>query len=151
MTAGVGVVLMLAWWAFALRGLAWSWQKHVPVLMSAGESVRGDFRELRQSQVFWMNVRRHTVGWTIFFSLFFLALGLAKFPVWQRLVIAAGLAAWYASARIAQGEGSGGAEAWLFGPKRDRAWYWVLAAAEWFGYLGVLVFCGQAVVEVVAG
>jgi hypothetical protein len=151
MLSVVGLGAMLLLWLATLCILTWSWQRHLPVAIAAGIEVEGDLRELTASQVICRNVQRHSWGWTTFFFGFFLLLDIADFPTWQRLGIAIVLSAYWGIIRVQQDE-KGGQEGEsrrdiLFGPVKDQVWYRGLAVGEWLGYLGLIVFASQILVE----
>jgi hypothetical protein len=147
---GLGIALVL--WCVALLAIAWSWERHLPIAIAAGAEIDETLRQLTLAQVLWQNVRRHTLGWTAFFFIFFFLLALASFPAWQCLGIAVVLAIYYGSIRWRR-EAAGAAKAGsrgasLLGPSKDDVWYGCLAVAEWCGYLGLIVFGSQIVAEV---
>lgn len=98
----------------------------------------------------WLNVRRHTIGWSVFFFGFFVLLGLADFPVWQRLGIAFLLSVTYGYQRVTKETGRDRGAVPLFTPFADKVWGFAILSAEWLGYFGVLVFLGQLIIEAIA-
>lgn len=148
---GFGVTLVL--WLATLLALAWSWQKHREVALEVGSDVREEFRGLTLSQIAWRNVLRRWWGWTLFFTAFFFLLAVTDFPVWQQLGGAFILAAYWGIAGVQRDQAGGDQDSksrriHLFGPRRDWVWYRCLAIAEWFCYLGLLIFMSQIIAEV---
>jgi hypothetical protein len=140
--------MALVLWMGAMRAIVWSWNRHVPIVISAGFDVRPNLQRIGLVDV----LRRHTVGWTFFFILWFVVLGISDFPLWQQLVIAALLAVAYGLSRIRRGEENriGGTEPGrvaMFGEVRDKVWYRVLAIAEWAGYLSVIALTTTLILE----
>lgn len=149
MPAFLGLVALGLFWVGALCALTWSWDRYLHRASAAGVEISSKHRELKLSTVLWLNVRSHTVGWSAFYFVFFVLLGLAGFPVWQRLGIGCVLALYYGSLRASRETGQQPGQPSLFSPRVDRVWYFTILSAEWLGYFGVLVFAGQILVEVV--
>jgi hypothetical protein len=70
MVALVGAVGLGLFWLGALCLLAWSWGKYLQLLLAVGIDVASEHRELKPGKVLWLNVRRHTIGWSVFFLAF---------------------------------------------------------------------------------
>lgn len=145
----VGLALAFSLWIGAMEGIVWSRHRSVPIIMAAGFDVKKRDQRISIARV----ARRHTLGWTAFFVMFFLILALTSFPLWQRLGFAAILSIIYGLSGVSRGEKHtiGNDEPHrvaMFGPVRDRIWYRILAIAEWVGYLGSLVFATQLVFQV---
>jgi hypothetical protein len=142
--AALGVLVL---WIVSLGLLGWSWEKHVakiPPLRRKPEDARVTRRE-----VMWRHAKRHTWGWAIFFLSLFMLLAFGNFPLWERLLFVFALACYYGNIRVrVKGNRAASGELALFSPTRDELWYTGLAIAEWFGYLGLLVFAGQAMAYV---
>jgi hypothetical protein len=114
-----------------------------------GIDIAQEHRTLGRGTVMWLNVRRHTAGWTAFYFLFFLALGLADLPVWQRLGVGCLLALYYGYLRASKETHQDRDRLPLFSPRSDRLWYFTILSAEWLGYYGVLIFAGDLLLAVV--
>lgn len=149
MTALLGVLGLGVFWLGALCLVAWSWGKHLELMLAAGIDVVSEHRKLKPGTVLWLCVRSHTIGWSIFFFAFFALLGLAEFPVWQRLGIACLLSVTYAYSRTNRVTQREPGVVPLFTPWADRVWYFSIWSAEWLGYFGVLIFLGQLLVEAI--
>jgi hypothetical protein len=141
-----GLLIALFLWIGAMSGIVWSWNRHVPLVVEAGFDVKKEHRHIDLARV----ARRHTLGWTAFFSVLFLALALSSFPLWQRVGFAVVLSVIYGLSRIKRGEANrlGKDEpnrVAMFGVTRDRLWYRVLAIGDWAGYLIAIVFATELV------
>jgi hypothetical protein len=140
--------MALILWVGAMGAIVWSWNRHVPIVISAGFDVRPNLQHIGLVDV----LRRHTAGWTFFFVLWFFVLGISDFPLWQQLGIAALLAVVYGLSRIRRGEENriGGNEperVAMFGEVRDKVWYRALAIAEWAGYLSVIALATTLILK----
>lgn len=94
--------------------------------------------------------RRHSLEWAIGFAIFFIILAIAAFPFWQRLGIAGVLAIAFGSMWLTQSEpGSSSEEVPPIHRLGSNAWYWLLAVADWLGFLSVLCFATEVVVRAV--
>ena len=86
---------------------------------------------------------------TVIFGIFFVALALSGFVIWQRLGIAGLLALLFGYSAIANSPSPVALD--IASPARrmaSTAGYWCLAVVDWFGYLGVLCFATALLVEV---
>jgi hypothetical protein len=91
---------------------------------------------------------RHSVEMTVIYGVFFVALAVADFPIWQRVGIAGLAALVFGSLWIANSPTPVGLD--IATPRRrvaSTAGYWCLAVADWFGYMGVLCFGTSLIVE----
>jgi hypothetical protein len=149
MPAFLGLVALGLFWVGALCALAWSWNRYLQRALAANIQISDQHRGFKLSTVLWGNIRSHTIGWSAFYFFFFLLLGLASFPTWQRLGISFVLALYYGYLRESRETGKHRDRLTLFSPRADRVWYFTVLSAEWFGYYGVLVFAGQLVLEAV--
>lgn len=95
----------------------------------------------------WLNIRRHTIGWTVFYFLFILVLGLIDLPIWQRLGIGCLLALYYGYLRASTETNQADNRLALFSPTTDKVWYFTILSAEWLGYFGVLIFVGELLIS----
>lgn len=148
MPAFLGLLALGLVWLGALYALARTWDRYLQRALAADVEISKEHRDLKFGSVLWSNVRSHTSGWSAFFFGFFLLLGLAEFPVWQRLGIACLLALYYGYLRASRETGKCDRLA-IFSPAVDRVWYFIILSAEWLGYFGVLIFFGQLLIEVV--
>lgn len=155
MSVGWGAVsigllaVALAAWAGFLCCVVWTWNRQVAVMAESGLYVREADRRIDMVRA----VRRHTLGWTLFFAGCFVLMDLASFPLWQRLGFVTVLAVAYGTTSIRRDE-----EDWiretnlarpaLFGRARDAAWYRVLAVGEWAAYLSSLALVADLLVGV---
>ena len=92
---------------------------------------------------------RHGLDTTIIYFIFFLALAVADFPLWQRAGIAVLTAVVFGSLWISKTPGGVALDV----ASRSRriasvAGYWCLAVADWLGYMGVLCFGAALIAEV---
>jgi hypothetical protein len=147
MEALLGLIGLGLVWVGALCLWAWSWDRHVQLILAAGFDVESEHRNLQSGELVWLQVRSHTIGWSAFFFAFFALQGLAGFPVWKRLGLACVLSVTYAYGRTAREVGQGPERVPLLTPWADKVWYFSILSAEWLGYFGVLVFLGQFFVE----
>lgn len=145
----IGLALMALVWAGGLVGLAWSWQRAVAGYEAVGRNVPQDIGRLGAVDVAWLNVRQHTVVWSLFFFGCFLVLALIDLPVWAGLGMALVLGAYYGQIRLAQYEESSGGRPIVFSESLDKVWFAVIVTLEWCGYMGVLMFTASIVVEAV--
>ena len=94
--------------------------------------------------------RRHGVDVTVIYSAFFLVLALAGIPIGVRVGGAVAIAAVFGSFWISSGPTKPGSS---LSSKRSRliasTGYWVLAFADWLGYLGIICFATALVAEIV--
>jgi hypothetical protein len=144
----LGFVMALTLWMVFLAALAWSWKKH---LASEAPPTEPGYAFPTRREAMWLNIKRHSFGWTLFFLLLFLLMAQMQFPFWQRLLFAGILATYYGSIRAGWWERRQRAQFPLFGHRRGEAWYLSLAIGEWFGYLGLLVFVSQCLVSAFQG
>lgn len=149
MAALIGLIALSLFWLGALAAVAWSWDRYLQRSLAVGVDISQEHRELNTKRVIWLNVRRHTVGWTLFYFSFFFALGLVGLPVWQRLGIGCLLALYYGYLRASTETHQDGDRLPLFSSRTDKAWYFTILSAEWLGYYGVLIFAGEVIVAVV--
>lgn len=149
MTALLGLIALALVWVGALFGLVWSWNRRIQRFRAAGLEVALEHRNLKADEVLWLNVRSHTAGWSAFYFCFFVLLGLADFPVWQRLGVGFSLALFYGYLSASRETGRYCDRLSLFSPRADPVWLFVIVSAELLGYFGVLICAGQILVEVV--
>lgn len=145
-----GLLIALFLWIGAMLGIVWSWNRHVPHVVAAGFDVEKENQHIDLARI----ARRHTLGWTTFFSVLFLAMALSNFPLWQRVAFAAVLSVIYGLSRIKRGEENrlGKDEpdrVAMFGVTRDRLWYRALAIGDWAGYLIAIVFATELVAQAI--
>jgi hypothetical protein len=131
------LVAALAAWVGVLCGIVWTWNRHVAVMADSGQHFSEADRRIDVGRV----IRRHTLGWTLFYAGFFALMDLASFPLWQRLGFAVVLAVVYGTTSMRREEeewieAESAARPALFGRVRDAIWYRVLAVGEWAAYLG---------------
>jgi hypothetical protein len=146
MSVFLGLVALGLFWIGSLCALTWSWDRSLQRALAAGVEILSEHRSLKLRTVLWLNIRSHTVGWSAFYFCFFVLLGLADFPVWQRLGIGGLLALYYGYLRESRETGQYPDRPSLFSPSVDRVWYFTILSAEWFGYYGVLILAGQVLV-----
>jgi len=138
-------------WVAGLSALAWSWRRGLLVFEEADIDVPDEVCGLRSTEIAWLNVRRHTVGWTAFFFGVFLIAAVINLPLWARLGMALALGVYYGTIRINnENENDGKSRAPLFSESFDGVWYPAVACLEWIGYLGVLVFGAKLVGELLS-
>lgn len=93
-------------------------------------------------------MERHGLEWTIGLAIFFLLLGLTDFPLWQRLGVAGMFAVVLGSLWLAQSDRGGSAEqAPLAQRLGSDIWYWMLATVDWLGFLGLLCFGSELLLQ----
>lgn len=146
----LGLLLAILFWIGILWGIAWTWNRHVEVLLASGVQVDEADQHMTIKRV----ARYHTVGLAITFFIFFLVLGLATFPLWQLLGIAGCLSLYFGPSAVARSE-----DEWtsrhdpgdlaLLGRQSDAIWYRVLMVLEWAFYLGIIVLAAYLLVEAV--
>jgi hypothetical protein len=91
---------------------------------------------------------RHSAEMTVIYGVFFLALALAGFPLWQRVGIAAFASLVFGSFWIANSPSRIALD--VASPARrtaSTAGYWCLSVTDWFSYMGVLCFGTAFLVE----
>lgn len=92
-------------------------------------------------------VHRHGLEWLIGYFVFFFVLGIAGFPLWQRLGTGLLLALFFGSvwfARSGRASGHNGIRSAAI-----NAWYWSLAVADLLGFMWTLCFLGEVALELV--
>jgi hypothetical protein len=148
MISVIWLVLAILLWIGILHGIAWTWNRHVAVMLSSGIQV--DTSD--QHMTIWRVASYHTVDWTVTFFILFLILELATFPLWQILGLAGLLSLYFGTAAVAKGENEwigrdGPGAVSLFGRLRDAIWYRTLMVLEWFTHLAVLVLVANLIFE----
>jgi len=139
-----GILFSLALYLIAIYGLVWSASRRIKDLEGSGIPVdnRWKFPSAREL------LDRHSVEWLVGFFALFLLLGLVDFPLWQRLGIGAMLALYFGSVWFDRSgrntdEGVSGARRFA-----SNLWYWLLAVADWLGFMWILCFASALVLEV---
>jgi hypothetical protein len=145
----IGLALMALVWAGALAGLAWSWRRTVTGYEGDGRTIPEDIGRLNSIDVARLNVRRHTVGWSAFYSGCFLVLALIELPLWASLGMVVVLGTYYGQNRIDRGEAEGEGRPIVFSRSLDKIALTVIVTLEWCGYFGVLLFAANIAVEAV--
>jgi hypothetical protein len=139
---------MILVWGLGLAGLALVWKKTVVSYEAGGVSVPDDMRELTGFAVVSLNIRRHTIGWSLFFFSLFLIMALLEMPVWARLGLLLCLGVYYGSVRLDREEAQETQfQSFPFAEPINRGWLFLIATLEWCGYLGVLLFAAAVVNE----
>lgn len=140
-----GLLFSLALYLAAIYGLVWSASRRVRYLEAQGVSTddRWKFPSAREILI------RHSGEWLLGFFVFFLLLGLADFPLWQRLGIGALAALYFGSIWFDQ-SGRNMDERVSAGRRlASNVWYWLLAVADWLGFMWLLGFASALVLEAV--
>jgi len=145
----LGLIGMAFVWFAGLYGLAWSWRRSVLAFEAADVDIPDGLRTLSATEVMGLNVRRHTIGWSVFFFSCFLALAVIDLPIWAGLGMALVLGVHYGSVQVTdeREQEARAVRPPIFSEEIDNVGYTAVAATEWFGYLGVLVFAAQIVSE----
>lgn len=139
----LGLLASVALYLVAIYGIAWSSSRRAIAAEDRGIEVDAPLPFPTATEI----VKRHSVNWAIGFALFFVALAIADFPFWQRLGIAGVLALAFGSMWLAQSEpGSSSTEGSSIRRLGSNAWYWLLAVADWFGFLSVLCFATEVLI-----
>ena len=135
-----GLLLAFLLYAAAIFGISWTAARRLSRADSQASSssipVLPSIKELAE---------RHTIEWLIGFLAFYLLLGLTDFPLWQQLGMGAVFALWFGSVWFNQ---SGRNQDPGIGPARRFAsdsWYWLLAVADWLGFMWTLCFTSALV------
>jgi hypothetical protein len=150
MISVVGLLLALGAWLLVMQIIVWTWNQHVAIMVAAGAEIDDRDRRMRIRRV----ARRHTLGWTSVFFVFFVLLLVADFPLWQVLAFSFLLAFVYGANAIARGESEwvgreNPRDLALFGPRRDALLYRMLAVADWAAYLAGIAFAADVLFSLV--
>jgi hypothetical protein len=141
--AAIGFLVCMALYLAAIYAIGWSARRRAQTFEIAVESTSA----LPSPLEIW---HRHTVEWTILFSGFFFVLALASFPLWQCLGIAGLLALIFGSLWLSHSPpGPSQLDEPRFRRNLSGVWYWGLAVADWFGYLGSLCCFTALIVAVI--
>lgn len=134
----LGLLASIALYLAAIYGITWSWSLRYRAAESHGVQIDASPIRFPTGSEIW---HRHSVEWTIGFTIFFVILTIFDFPLWQQLCITGALAIVFGSAWLAQSESGGLAEeAPRFRRLGSSVWYWLLGVGDWLGYLGVICF-----------
>jgi len=142
----VGLIACASLYLISIYGFVWMGKRRIERASRRGVALSPEPMFPSAAEIW----RRHSVDMTVIYGLFFGALGLADFTIWQRVGIA-GLAAlvfgsvWISNSSYRLNLG-------IASPARERAGaigYWCLSIADWFGYLGILCFGTALIVEVI--
>jgi len=142
-----GLLMALIMYLAAIYGMVWSASHRISEIEDRGGPVpeRPTFPSVHD---IWI---RHSVEWLIGFFTFFLLLGVVDFPLWQRLGIGFLLALYMGSIWFDQSGRNTDKEI----PKHRRGasnlWYWLLAVADFLGFLWILCFASALALEVIQG
>ena len=142
----LGLLASVILYLSAIYGIVWSSSQRVRAAEGRGIEIDARLSFPTAAKI----LRRHAVEWTIGYAVFFIILAIANFPFWQRLGIAGVLAVVFGSTWLAQSEPGSAAEA--APPIRrmgSNIWYWLLAVADWLGFLSVLCFATEALIRIV--
>lgn len=133
----IGLILCVAFYLSAIYGFVWIGNRRIQWASDHGVTL-GPRPEFPSPIEIWT---RHSVEMTVIFGIFFVALGLSGFPLWQRVGIAGLIALVFGSFWISNSPTPIALD--VASPARrmaSTAGYWCLSVADWFGYVGVLCF-----------
>jgi len=135
-----GLVLAFVLYMAAIYGISWTAVRRVD---NAGAQISPSSAPIRPStrEV----VERHSIEWLVGFFAFYLLLGIADFPLWQQLGMGALFALWFGSVWFNQSGRN--RDPGLSAGRRfaSDAWYWLIAVADWLGFMWMLCFASAVV------
>jgi hypothetical protein len=140
----LGLLVSAALYLGAVYAFVWAGRRRIEWASRRGVLL-GPAPAVPSTSELW---NRHSVDMTIIYGVFFLALGIAGFSVWQRVGFAALVAIVFGSFWIANSPNRIGLE--VASPVRRMAsvvGYWCLSVADWFGYLCILCFATALIME----
>jgi len=138
----IGLCASVGLYLSAIYGIEWSSSRRIKAAESRGIAVDAAPSFPTAAEI----VRRHSIEWAIGFAVFFIALEVADFSLWQRLGIAVILAMTFGSMWLAQTEPGEGAPPTNHS-MGSNVWYWLLAVGDWMGFLSVLCFATEILVR----
>ena len=141
----VGLFACSALYLSAIYAFVWIGERRIKWAASHGVTL-GTGPKFPSVSEIWT---RHSVEMTLIYGIFFAALALAGFSIWQRVGIAALAALVFGSLWIANSPNPVGLD--IGSPARraaSTAGYWCISVADWFGYMGGLCFGTALLVEV---
>ena len=138
-----GLFLALALYLAAIYGILWSaGRRRIGADAMPAEPLR--------FPSYWEILTRHSLEWLLGFFAFFLLLGIADFPLWQRLGLGAVFALVFGWAWFDQSGRNRDDDAAPRHKAASNLWYWFLAFVDWLGFMWLLCFSSALVLEAVA-
>lgn len=145
MMALLGLIGSLLLWYVAMRAVVWSWSRRLDMAPTTDQLTSETLRPPTIGAI----VRGHTLGWTVGFTVMFVLLILADFPLGQRIGMSAVLALFFGSVWLSQSAAGEVAEVKSLAHRgSSNVWYWLVAVGDWLGFLLALCFATELVAEV---
>jgi hypothetical protein len=140
-----GFLTALALYLAAIYGIAWSASRRISEIEGRSVPIRHRLAFPSVHEI-WI---RHSVEWLLGFFVFFLLLGLTEFPLWQRLGLGAVFALYFGSVWFDQSGRNTDKEVRRYRRGASNVWYWLLAVADWLGFMWIVCFASALVIEVI--
>lgn len=140
-----GLLMALALYLAAIYGLVWSASRRINKIEGHGVPV-GERPVFPSVHEIWI---RHSVEWLLGYFVLFLLLGLMDLPLWWRLGLGAVFALFFGSVWFDQSGRNTDKEVRRYRRGASNLWYWVLAVADWLGFMWTLCFASALAVEVI--